>query len=217
MNSLGQGVRLNQGVFCCRGLAAVLYSLIIGSFVTPFLIFVFPTVQIGAEPTEGSFDVLLQQSNMIFTQPEGFSALPVRENRDVKYDYALKHQKQKLEVRYFILPLAENKALDSSVFWQSNTMAVLRNISSGKDSHALDNVYRVPDEALKVYNADAGAFAKSSTHQSDFGMGYKQCSMTSLYSKGKAQAMVFFLYDELAPVEALIGKALYSLRFDNSN
>lgn|GEM_PF-1989442 len=210
MNGLSQNVSAKDNVFCCRKPSVVLRSMLIGLFVS---IVIFLSVGIAAESPDDGFYALLQKGNLTFIQPEAFSIVPIRENRDVGYNYALKHQKEKLEIQYYILPLADNKKLDSTVFWKSNTATVVFNVSSGSGLPLNKEIFSVPQKALKIYNTDAGAFVISQTHQSEFGMEYKHCSIISLYKKGNAQAMLFFLYDDIEAITEFMNKAQYSLRF----
>ena len=214
MNSLCQNLRAKENVLCCRSPSALLYSMLIRLFIS---ILIFPAVGISEESLDDRFYALVHKGHMTFMQPEAFSLVPVRENRHVRYNYALKHQTEKLEVRYFILLLADNKELDSTALWKSNTAAVVFNVSSGRGLPLSEGIYNVPQNALKMYNADAGVFAIAQTHQSDFGMGYRHCSIISLYKKGKAQAMLFFLYDDIEPITEFMNKAQYSLRFKSAD
>ncbi|MDN5284223.1 MAG: hypothetical protein JWR38_497 [Mucilaginibacter sp.] len=51
------------------------------------------------------FQKKLSESKMVFTKPNGTSEVPIVENTDMHYDYALKLNDKNIEVRYSIWPI----------------------------------------------------------------------------------------------------------------
>ena len=53
-----------------------------------------------------TFEVLLDEGSMTFTEPEGFSNVPPEPNSIMNYEKALRHNDAVMEIRYAIRPIA---------------------------------------------------------------------------------------------------------------
>lgn len=117
-------------------------------------------------------------------------------NRWLDYDFSIRSRKEKLEIRYKVLPYAENDLRFQAphVLAMQAMMQVATN-----DEEAVVSRLPISEKSLKEdYLADWGqlftfvpkiGFSPSST-----------CQMVSLYREGKGMVFLFFLFDR-APAE----------------
>jgi hypothetical protein len=153
------------------------------------------------------FDSALRQASMTFALPKDFSVVPVAENPDVRYQYAISSKSVKLEIRYLIRSLASDaqeyerngrEGADPNTFYRALLLTMCLNLSGGAmcTPSAFD-----PEDVKKEFHADAGstAFVKLN---SDFGKGYRVCLINVIHVQNKADAFTFFLFDDLPSVQA---------------
>jgi hypothetical protein len=153
------------------------------------------------------FDSALRQASMTFALPKDFSVVPVAENPDVRYQYAISSKSVKLEIRYLIRSLASDaqeyerngrKGADPNTFYRALLLTMCLNLSGGAvcTPSAFDS-----EDVKSEFGADAGltAFVKLN---SDFGKGYRVCLINVIHVQNKADAFTFFLFDDLPSVQA---------------
>jgi len=150
--------------------------------------------ELHAQSLPDSFQQLLQQTGMRLTVPSGFVQAPVVANGDVEYDFALKSETVKLEIRYRIWPFeAQSKRLPNrnSVF-MTMMMTMALNISNGTEPKA---TRYPPGDVKSEFGADAGATCAVQT-DSEFGTGYKFCVISVIHKDDVADAYEFYLCDD---------------------
>jgi hypothetical protein len=144
-----------------------------------------------------------RQYGMTFQPPTGFHSVAVVPNPDVAYDYAIRLDQLRLEIRYVVsVPLPEAAV-------GLNLIATMLNISGGKQPPLQPFP---PDAVGPEFGADLG-FTSAVRVDSAFGKGFKQCMAFSIWKRGVAQATVMFLYDDPRLVQKQILDATYALRF----
>jgi len=164
--------------------------------------------QVAAQETQSQeFKSALGQASMSFTPPKDFSVVPIANNADVRYQYAISSKTVKLEIRYLIRPLASDleeyerngrTGADPNALYAPLLLTMCLNLSGGAGCtpSAFD-----PEEVKAEFGADAGltAFVRLN---SVFGKGYKVCLINVIHVQNKADAFTFFLFDDLPSVQS---------------
>ncbi len=152
------------------------------------------------------FQKLLGQNSLRYAIPSGFKSAPVKDNPDVKYDFAVKSTSEKLEIRYLIERSQQTQDLHSIM-----AMTMGLNISDGENRQPKE----YPLDAVKAeFGADAGC--STIVHcNSAFGKGYKFCMISTIHRNNLADAFAFFLADDLQVLMKAIAtdKVYHALRF----
>ena len=181
-------------------------------FLTMLILF-FGLSECRCQTLPAGFQQLLNRTSMSFAVPPGFSAIPVVPNDDVAYDYALRSQTMKLEMRYRILPVEPASTSDARRKSQLEPMllAVALNISGGQEPNA---TYYPKDAVKSEFGADAGATCAVKV-SSEFGRGYALCLISAIHRDGIADAYVFYLCDDLSIAKRVLatGSIFHALRF----
>lgn len=147
-----------------------------------------------------------QDFNQLLEQVDAYLILPLENgrykdirpfsNRWMNYDFSIRSRKEKLEIRYKVVPYRENDLRFQAphVLAMQAMMQVATN-----DEEAVVSRLPISERSLKEdYLADWGqlftfvpkiGFSQSST-----------CQMVSLYREGKGMVFLFFLFDR-APAE----------------
>jgi len=188
-----------------------------------FVSILFAATSLYAEDLAG-FNKLLDDHNMRFIMPKDFSPVPVVENEDVIYQYAIKSKKVKLELRYSIFSLKEHireyeefKKKKNGVMIDPNsppayyamTIAVVMNIA-GTEKY---NETKLAPEAVKTeFNADWGA-SYIVECKSGYSKGYKYATILALHRDNEADVYMVFLFDDLKTVMAEMLASFYSIKF----
>jgi hypothetical protein len=166
------------------------------------------------ETIPDDFRKLLGEAAMVFEQPQEYSPVPIRENKDMSYHYAIKSDIADLEVRYHILPMPDDPKtkyfLNSEQAHYSMTAATVANISKGG---AVLSGAQLTEDAR--FGADVGSIIVSEVQHSEFGKGYQLCMTISLFARNKGHAYIFFLFnaDNAKEAQDIIGPAYHNLRF----
>jgi hypothetical protein len=165
------------------------------------------------EAIPDDFRKLLDEASMFFEQPRGYSPVPVIENNDMSYHYAIKSDIADFEIRYHIIPTHDDPFLNSDRGYYSIVAATVANISKG--GRVLSGSKLSQNSELARFGADIGGVAISVVKESEFGKDYELCMTVSLFARDKGHAYIFFLFNTENPEETqnLIRSAYYSLRF----
>ncbi len=141
-----------------------------------------------------SFRTLLEKNSMQFAIPGGFRPVPVLQNGDVEYDYAIASENTKLEIRYRIWPIEpeELKPKQRNNLYLTMLATMALNISNGQEPKVASYP---PEDVKREFGADAGATCAVRT-DSEFGKGYKFCLISVIHRNDVADAYVFFLCDD---------------------
>lgn len=170
------------------------------------------------------FTSLLQRAHMKLEKPEGYTETAPIENRQMNYEYALKHPTKRFEVRYAIRPLdsmiIDYKAhmktkkegdifINPNKFYESSLQATLLNISGGE----LPEITVFGSKAVKdEFNADWGATAFVNVGE-EFGQDYKFCMVVALHKDDLGDAYYFYLADDRQVIIDTMMDAFHSLKF----
>ncbi len=179
----------------------------------------------SSDNTASVFQEKLLKSKMIFETPKGFQEIKIVPNRQMNYDYAIKHQEKDFEVRFALRPLDDllksyhekvsNKKpnenfISPNKFYQAAFFATLKNISGGE----MPKVSQLPKEAVKIeFNADWGATGMVEV-KNEFGQGYKYCVAVAIHRDDIADAYCFYLANDQGTLEELMPPAFHCLKFN---
>lgn len=172
-----------------------------------------------------AFAQLLERGGLEFRYPAGMVETPIIPNQQQPYDYALRHEKKRFEVRYVIRPL--DSAMMAYRAWQKDLVpgsemmdpnelhlkeylyVVLPNISGGETGEPRN----FPPDALSYeFAADWGVLAVVPLDAA-FGQKYRYCTAVAMHKADKADVYVFLLFDKQADMEALLDPSFHALRF----
>lgn len=161
---------------------------------------------------------------MVFEMPKGFVETDIIANRQMNYDYAIKHMTKQLEVRFALRPLnnlirsytelEKNKKpgdfnIHPNRLYQTSLQTTILNISDGRTA----NFRQFPSQAVKAeFNADWGATAFIEVSK-EFGQNYKYCMVVALHKDNLADAYYFYLSDKQETINELIGPVFHCLKF----
>jgi len=154
---------------------------------------------------------------MTFTMPEGFKEVPVIENGDVIYNYAIAHKEKKLEIRYMIEPLKDaltdknSPAAYENAGYDSTLMTICLNITGGQLCN-LQQFYH--DDVMAEFNGDDG-YTTFAPLNSEFGKGFETSNFFVIHKNNTANAYIFFMQDDPRPLLDLITRddVFHALKF----
>jgi hypothetical protein len=159
----------------------------------------------------GGFEDKIIASGLVFTQPEGYQVVASRPNRDVQYDYALRHPTEKYEIRYSVEPISKQdveafkkssgtKEKGAAVVTDPNQMfeakfhAIALNIAAKADNIGPVQHFQ-PAAAKAEFGADDGMIVPMLIGSS-FGDGFKLCMLVAIHKTDVADAFIFHLFDD---------------------
>jgi hypothetical protein len=186
-----------------------------------FILLLLPSM---LHPEAGNdFQSTLTESKMKFAQPADFDPVPVKANRHVLYQYALKHRVKKLEIRYSIWPLGKRLAefrktpkepgtvmLDPNSAYQTFSMALAMNIAS--NGRLLSNAEFRPEDAAREFGAGWGGSTFVEC-PSGFGEGYRYAMILALHKDDAADAYIIYLFDDAKEVQQEMMAVFYCLQY----
>lgn len=171
-----------------------------------------------------TFSDLLDRANLTFQNPTEFIETYIIDNQQMNYEYAIKHPKNKFEVRYAIRPLdnllrdyeekEKNKKpgdinIHPNKLYSSLLQVTTLNISGGQ----LPEVTVFDKQAVKQeFNADWGATTFVEVGK-EFGQDYKYCMIVAIHKDNFADAYFFYLSDTKDGFDELMNPAFHSLKF----
>jgi len=147
----------------------------------------------------------LQETEATFVIPDGFHMVPVRENPDVRYDFAISSEEVKLEIRFLLRPL--NKDIEEfiqrsssgphpNIYHEALLLTMCLNLSGGT---ICEPVPFNPGEVKAEFNADAG-FTTLVDLNSVFGRGFRRAVINVLHRDNVGDLYVFYLFDDISSV-----------------
>jgi hypothetical protein len=147
---------------------------------------------------------LLDSADMIFEAPKGYIEIDPIQNKQMNYEKAYKHPKEKFEVRYAI------RRHNFGWYHQMFEMTAL-NISGGR----LPEYTNFGTEAVKKeFNADAGCTVGLELIE-EFGQDYKYCLLVYIYKKGIGDGYIFYMADDNKIITDLMMPIFHALKFEN--
>ena len=171
-----------------------------------------------------TFTAALSDSAAAYIPPADFANVPAKENGDVLYQYALKHKREKLEIRYSLYPMKEKmaaykeskKAGSKTVLTDPNagfgmfTLCIAMNIAQ---SDQVNQPQMFDPRAVKEeFNADEGCYIPVRCN-SEYGKGYTYAFIVGLHKKDVGMAYLVYLFDDGDKVLKLINENYHTLRF----
>ncbi|PJJ59531.1 hypothetical protein [Hymenobacter chitinivorans] len=175
-----------------------------------------------------AFQRQLAAAHMQFRTPGGTVPVPVVENAQMNYDYAVRYPGRHLEIRYAIRPLHDLLAdfrkskgkkntvmADPNELYPSLLTAIALNVSGGQ----MPQVNQFPTQAVgREFNADWGGTTVVRAGE-EFAKGYAACMVVALHKKNVADAYCFYLFDKREDIDPLLvvptpdTAAFHALRF----
>lgn len=140
----------------------------------------------------------LRQSNLTFSPPPGFSPAPLNStNRTQWYDFAVKSDNSKFEIRYAIKPWGSNDfpGMDAAVL-----LAIVHNISQTNFDRTDLNGVEIHPDMCHILGADTGFLTRPIDLHSDFSTDFQKCMVQWICSNGRGSAYIFYLFDDYAQV-----------------
>jgi hypothetical protein len=171
-----------------------------------------------------TFAKLLDRNKMTFAAPKDYTEVPVVENEQMDYEYAIKHKTANFEIRYAIRPLdteLENYRQWEKTKKQGDIMIHPDKLYEGLMDVTVLNISNgnipaketfPPDAVKKEFNADWGA-TTITTIGKEFGQDYKYCLMVALNKKGVGNAYIFFMSDDGQVISEHFDEAFHCLTF----
>ncbi|MDX2360678.1 MAG: hypothetical protein QNK23_07715 [Crocinitomicaceae bacterium] len=172
------------------------------------------------------FMKLVDQAGMVFTMPEGFKVVDIKENRDLSYHFAIMNEEETTEVRYTIWPLDDflkeyeeslkdtnRMMLEPNRLYKSMIMANAMNMTNGQ----LPEIESFPPSAVKKeFNADDGGTCVFE-FDCQFGEGYKIGQFIYLHKDDVTDAIVTYMSNDINVHLKEMQKAFHSLKFKKVN
>jgi hypothetical protein len=173
------------------------------------------------------FEEKVKSLGLILSKPEGYLEVAPKENRDMKYDYALHHPTKKYEIRYTLAPFpegavkeykewSEKKDKGDSIHTDPNLrfkmmfQAIALNIA-GKGS-VLGGQKFSPESVKEHFGGDTGSMAVIDMN-SDFGAGFSACTVVGIHKENLGEFYIFHLCDDPSTVQSEMDATNFSLRF----
>jgi len=179
--------------------------------------------------SQTEFEETLNKHLLEFTMPDGFEEVPVKENPDMYYNYAMKLIGEEFEVRYTIMSLRKmcedykksekdstRMFIDPNELHRSMIIANILNIS--QINMAKDPIPYVTPFSSKAVKEEFGCEYGGSAFfkvNSTFSVGYKYCSFVVLHKDNVADVYISFLGKKKKKISEFMIKAFYALKFVN--
>ena len=166
----------------------------------------------------------LDRASMVFNPSMLLSEMNVKENDQVKYDYALMGKGKEdsgLEVRYIVQPMDtylkmkedKNRVMidpNKPVLYKGYLMTMVMNIAGGSVPINIKDM----DLALvrKSFNADWGGMVMVDT-KGTFGEGYKYCFIVAIHKDNVGEAYYLYMIQNKESLLPIMKETLGSLKF----
>ena len=167
-----------------------------------------------------SFASLLEESGLRLDRGHDFVEVPVSASAILPYEHALRHDSDRLELRFIVRPLnritieyndPHNAAPEPNhlfpLLFESMTNAL-----AAEGADAPSTVF-TEAEARRHFNADWAAVAAFDVDP-DYAGGFANALLVAMHRNELADAYTLFLYDDYAAVKPLIDASLAILRFE---
>lgn len=154
------------------------------------------------------FSHLLELSKLDFHAPleAKYKDIAVLKNPWQTYDFAIRSRKEKLEIRYLVVPYKESNPLNNIP--HINCMRMVTNLASNSQDVVITGLSIEEEELKEQFNADWG---KVFLFQPKIGFSNRMhCKLLALHKEGVGTAYVFFLFNE---ADQALDNRFYALRF----
>jgi hypothetical protein len=189
--------------------------------------------QSATDSTTQKFLTLLDETGMMFKQPEGIIPIPIVKNMQMHYEFAVKYPDKPLEIRYAVDPLKQRvdeynewkknpkpgeTRIDPNNMAKSMAYVVSLNVGGGSMDASIGFNPFPPDAVKKEFGADWGGTSIIPVKNTSFGTNYKWCLMIALHKNNVADAYVFYLIDTREHLNSLLKDdaamaSFYALKF----
>ena len=179
---------------------------ILGSFLFFFSISLAGQVDISPQ-----FSKLLELSQLDFHEPleAKYKDVSVLKNPWQSYDFAIRSRKERLEIRYLVIPNNESNPLNNIP--HIKCMQMVTNVASNSQEVVVTGLSVRESDLKEQFNADWG---KVFLFQPKPGFSSKEhCKLLALHKEGIGTAFVFFLFNK--PDQNLDNR-FYALSFRNN-
>ncbi len=169
------------------------------------------------------FATRLKEGGLSFQLPPQFAPVPIQENPDLSYHYAIVHQSGNLELRFSVMPLAplleDYKAckkpdcvmVHPDKIGETMLLATWMNLSAQPGQGPTPSPF--PDVAVRLeFNADWGKVT-GFPPRSTFAAGWPVAALVGLHRDGQADVVVVALMKDMSAAEELWPAAFHALRF----
>ena len=142
------------------------------------------------------FARLLEEARLDFYEPleNTYRDIPVwKEAAEYQpYDFAIRSRRDKLEIRYHILPYQAQNWKFAAPHVEAARLAM--HLATNQDESIISGLSMEEEELKNSFNADWGKIfifqpKKSFSNRT-------HCKMLALYTEGKGMAIVYFLFDQ---------------------
>lgn len=159
-----------------------------------------------------SFDDILNKYSLQLNIPENFSEISIKDNPDIKYQYALKHDSLDFEIRFLVTDINTTLDLPDDKRSLSLFTSIVLN-ASGNVLPDIPKIQELGSGLAKVeYNADW--VANSSFYaKSTFSKGFDINSVIALRKNDVAEVYIFFLFSDREKGATLVSKLATCLKF----
>jgi len=187
------------------------------------LALIFPLLIFSQNKENEEFNSLLKKCDLTFEMPKGFYKVPIVENKDVRYQFAMKDSVTNTEIRFYINSFADDfyGKIDTTAF---NPNKMTRNFftsivlnASGQIIPNVPPIFKMEKRDIWLtYSADNGATSKFNPN-SDFGKGYTDCIASIVQKNNVGFFCIFWLFNELDQDKLQILKTTsHTLRYNRS-
>jgi hypothetical protein len=169
------------------------------------------------------FATRLKDGGLSFQLPAEFSPVPIQENPDLSYQYAIAHESGRLELRFAVTPLAPLfadyqacKKPNCGMVHPNNLglvtlMATWLNLSAQPGQGPPPSPF--PDVAVRLeFNADWGQVT-GFPPRSTFADGWPIAALVGIHRDDQADVLIVALMKDPAAAEELWPAAFHALRF----
>lgn len=168
---------------------------------------------------QASLPQLMEESGLHLRTAEDFTFVSAKENDVMPFEAAVKHQSERLEIRYIIRPLSRitidyedphNAAPEPNHLFPMLFEAMTNALSGSGNTP--NNSYS-PEDAKQMFNADWAAASVFDVNP-DFSTHYSQGLMIAIHKDNQADAYSVFLFNDYPEVKHLIDSNLTNLSFN---
>lgn len=169
-----------------------------------------------------AFQKQLDESGLKFEMPAGYKVVPIKENGDLQYSFAIANADNSMEVRYSIFPMKplleqykKSKENANETMIDPNKLYIGINMSNGLNMTGGNEpeIGSFPTQAVKKeFNADWGG-SSFFAFNCEFGKGWKFGQAVYLHKIDQADVIVTFMSNDKEKHSDLMDAAFHSLTF----
>ncbi|MBR9920436.1 MAG: hypothetical protein GYB31_06315 [Bacteroidetes bacterium] len=172
-----------------------------------------PVLQAQSTDFPADFEEKVEAAKLQITRPldSGYETVPIYENPYQDYHYAIRSDKEDMEIRYYVLPYNEQDTL--SMFPDVLCLRASSSVAVNDDEALMSMLPILRTELRQNFGADWGIIYFFEP-KPDF-TGFKHCRMLALHKEGIGSVLVFFLFDD--PNNVAVDIRFPAVRFEELN